>query len=201
MIERATSPADLLNGLHDLALATCEQHPVDERLLRAIFAVAQGCGAFSGNEVQGAAPSSFLIRVVENPHLRLWLPRFLSETELLALGPILSTRAGAAPFATLEDDLLHALTRAQEDTTIGALRAIKDSLYLVATDDAKASIRFSWALVVHLLEVSETVLGLEMFLDNLADAGVHIPPDLGERLAKLGATWGVDAGSRNSQCR
>ena len=111
----------------------------------------------------------------------------MQETELLALAPVLSARLGAEPFAVFEEDFLHGLARAQEGTRIGALRATKEDLLAVSPDDAKDCIRASWTNVVGILEVGETCSGLEIFLDNIDDAGVRIPPALGERLAELEA--------------
>ena len=192
-IERAPSPEALCSQLHDLAVATCAQLPVDERLLGGIFACARRCSSPSGSEGSDAASSCFYTRLLDDPLLRSWIPRFMTERAFLGLAPTLAARVGAEQFAVFEAEFFRGLARAEEGTRIGALRAIKDDLLTAAPDDAKAMIRSSWALVGELLEVGEEVVGLEIFLDNLSDAEISIPPAIGARLTRLCVDWGVDS--------
>lgn len=191
-IERAPSPAALWNALYDLAVATCAQPSVAEDLLRAIFAYARDCNSSSDEAVIGAVWSCFHVRLLDDPLLRSWLPRLMDETDIRRLEPALSARLGAGPFAGFKEDFLHGLARAQAGTRIGALRAIKDDLLAVSSDDAKDSIRAAWTNVLGMLEASETCVGLEIFLDNIGDSGVRIPPAVGERLVKLCVDWDVE---------
>jgi hypothetical protein len=178
-IERASTPEDLWKHFHALALRTCAEVPVDERLLGGIFAAVPSFQALSG--------------LIDEPLLRAWLPRFISETAFLARAPVLSARLGAEQFAAFEEEFFQGLVRAQEGTRIGALRAIKDALLDTSPEAAKGTIRGVWTGILELLEVGEAGIALENFLDNLYEEDVRIPPDLGERLATLCIDWGVES--------
>jgi hypothetical protein len=103
-IEQAGSPMELRIELNLAATKAFEARPIDDRMLRAVFASARSCWEAPDGDVSTAVVVAFFEDIVKSPAARADLHRWISQAEFDGLKGPFRYHLSAEEFADFERD-------------------------------------------------------------------------------------------------
>lgn len=184
-VQSARSPLALWQCLYTFAVDACRDGTVSDDLLRRLFAYARESRSNPASIVGTPVSSEFYEKLFDDEVARLHFQRCLSETEFLALEPILARRFTPMEFLRLRETFYAQRQELDGATTLGAVRRLKDDLLAGASPERAADICRAWRMALPVLEVHEDLVGLEIFIDNVSCLQPPISRDLDAQLLDL----------------
>lgn len=187
-IERATTPDKLWAQLASMVSSgrsmgfECEQTV-------AIFRYAAECLASPSDAVRRAVVDRFYSLALTHWSKQVHL--VVRESEWSALETSMARALSGEQLAAARENFYAGLASLDDPSAMTQLRRLKNRLLDGATGLEREGVEKAWEAVVVLLDVGETALGIETFVDNLYEAGVTVAPVERKRLEELAAEWGV----------
>lgn len=187
-IERATTPDKLWTQLASIVSSDRSSGFECEQTV-ATFRYAAECLASPTDAVRRAVVDRFYPLALTHWSQQLHL--VVRESEWPALESSMAQALSREQLAAAREDFYSGLAALDDPSAMTQLRRLKNRLLDGATEVEREGVEKAWESVVVLLDVGETALGIEIFADNLDEAGVTVAPVERKRLEELAAEWGA----------